>query len=436
LGCEFTADAVLKQLRAGCLPNDKEAAILDRRLQIDALRNRVVSGDIPILIEILEHGCDPTAGFATSLLRHHRRDSRVRNGLEERWSTANAYLKNRIMWRLLDCEDLDPGWQMEFRRFVCAEWETFQEFNRTFYGASDIALKGLGSRLADPSFPGSKKWIYLCCAPGVLDDRDAVRAIIRLGSLLPDTAAQEVARLLIDRPPSSMPGSETHDLAVKALTADDLAFLAKAALSRMRDGVLPTDEESDWLNQLPMIDAVRLQVMQEDLPWIFAVVEGETGKRAGLCLSMLRKFATWEDVQVRLRARWEQSNAFLRSHLIWRILDDPEVPEEWHRRLFEFILAEWQTFQEVSLKFMGTPQNVVAQVLKRIGDASFPDAKKWAYFCRVPEVAEDQEAARALVTLGLQMKNAFTRHVAAELLRRFFPRPDFDPAKPAAGQAA
>jgi hypothetical protein len=58
--------------------------------------------------------------------------------------------------------------------------------------------------------------------------------------------------------------------------------------------------------------------------------------------------------------------------------------------------------------------------LRRLGDPSFPESKKWAYLCRVPQVAEDQEAAKSLVTMGLLMQDEFTRHVAGVLLDRFF----------------
>jgi hypothetical protein len=82
---------------------------------------------------------------------------------------------------------------------VFSEWEVFQTFNRTFYGSPNESLRSLIIRLTDASFPMSKKWVYLCCAPGVLSDRECVGAVLRLGLMLPDTAAQETARVLISR---------------------------------------------------------------------------------------------------------------------------------------------------------------------------------------------------------------------------------------------
>lgn len=199
-----------------------------------------------------------------------------------------------------------------------------------------------------------------------------------------------------------------------------LNIVADAVVSYIRVGHLPTEEEADVLNRLPQINLLRTRIKEEDLAWVFDVLEKRSGEVAGLYLSFLRQYTKRPEVQARLRERWESAAPFLRAHLMWRILDDPDLPEEWHQRLFDFVLAEWSTFQQVSLKFLGTPQTVVVQALKRIGDPSFPDSKKWAYLCRVPEVAEDQEAAKALVALGLQMKDPFTREVAQKLLDRFF----------------
>jgi len=203
-----------------------------------------------------------------------------------------------------------------------------------------------------------------------------------------------------------------------------LSFPADAVVESLRQGHVPTEQDADWLNRLPIVDFLRSRMTEDDLRWLWPVIENESGERFGLHLSLLRMFTTRRDVQQRLQQRWQTADAFGKAHLIWRILDDPQLPEEWHRKLFRFVLGDWEEFQKVSLKFLGTPSNVVQQALKRIGDTSFPDSKKWAYLCRVPTVSDDPEAAKALVKLGLLMRDDFTREVAAELLNRFFGKPN------------
>jgi hypothetical protein len=105
---------------------------------------------------------------------------------------------------------------------------------------------------------------------------------------------------------------------------------------------------------------------------------------------------------------------------MWRILDDPQLPDEWHRTIFDFVIAEWETFSGVVRMFLGGPKSIIPNVLRRLGDASYPESKKWINFCRLPEIAEDQEAAKALVSLGRLMPDPFCREVAEVLLQRFF----------------
>ena len=90
------------------------------------------------------------------------------------------------------------------------------------------------------------------------------------------------------------------------------------------------------------------------------------------------------------------------------------------RRLFDFVLEEWPTFREVSLRFLGAPETVVPQMLVRITDPTYLETKKWACLCRVPEAAQDRNAAKALVGLGQHLSDPFAREVSTVLLKRFF----------------
>lgn len=416
----FIADATLAYIRAGHFPSEQDAKSLDRVPIIDALRQRVAESDIAAFTKIVATDDGPSAGFAASLLRRHVTTSEVRTCFEGRWRSASPYLKNRLMWRLLDLPDLTAEQHEMFRDFVFTHWDLFQDFNRGFFGPRTNALGVLVSRIVDPSFPASKKWAHLCCASAVTDDPEHARAVIQLGLLLPPGFAHDTALQVLGRFFVSKAQLKRQPQGLEGEGGISCGFVADAVVASLRGGSWPDDEEADWLNRLPIIDTIRARIRQSDLDWVWQVVESERGERTGLFLSLLKSFTKEEAVQARLQHLWRDANPFVRSHLMWRILDDPKLPASWHNDLFQFTLAEWNTFQRVSLKFLGSPQDAVAEALKRFGDPSFPESKKWAYLCRVPGVAHDQQAARALVSLGLQVKDDFTRKVAEELLRRFF----------------
>jgi hypothetical protein len=195
----FVADAIIAALRSGSYPSDEEARALDRRPLIDLLRQRIEESDVQPLLSIVERGPDGLAGFAASLLRRYAQQDTVKNCFESQWGKATPYLKNRLMWRMLDDPNLDQAWHARFFEFVIAEWKTFRDFNQEFYGGGPKALASILTRLADATFPESKKWIYLCSAPEVIDDRAAAKALVTLGRSMSDPFARDVAEILLER---------------------------------------------------------------------------------------------------------------------------------------------------------------------------------------------------------------------------------------------
>lgn len=413
---EFLANAVISSLRKGELPTPEESEALDSRPLIDTLRRKVEAEDVPWLLQMVKEKVGGAAGLAISLLRNHVADPRVRECFEARWEGAEPYVKNRLMWRLLDNPRLTGHWRHRFFRFVIDERESFRAFNRAFFGGGAEGVYNVLSRIGDTSFPDSKRWVYLCCLQDVFEDRGALNALLSLVRSSSDRFEREVADELLKGL------SEEAGCVAPQAPADEaagLGFLSAAVISYLREN-RPSEDDADLLNRLPLIDRLRGQVREENIPHLLDVVETESGAVAALYLSLLRSATSKPEVQRRLRARWDSADAFLRAHLMWRLLDDPELPPAWHRELFNFVLDNWAEFHEVSLRFLGTPDTVVTRALLRIADPSFPPTKKWAYLCRVPEVASDKAAARALVELGAIMPNPFTREVASVLLKRFF----------------
>lgn len=417
---QFVSDAILAHIKAGFLPTSEDARRLDSRPLIDTLRSTISGDDIQWLLGIVDSAPDATAGLACSLLRRHATRTDVRTTFENRWYTASPYVKNRLMWRMLDDPELPQPLHEEFFKFILNEWNTFTAFNRTFYGEGEDGVYNLLSRLGDPDIAASKKWIYLCCVPAVIERSDAAKALVEMGLTMNDVFTREVAAKLLQGVVSEAGFDSYQSQPRKTHESDGLAFISTALANHMRAGHLPWEQEADYLNRLPLIDFLRIQITESDLPWILRVIDTQSGEVWGLCLSLLRRFSSRGDIQEMLRSKWSEADSFNRAHLMWRLLDDPDLPSDWHERLFDFVLKEWSMFKQVSTKFLGTPDTIISQALLRMGDSSFPDSMKWAYLCRVPEVAKDQMAAKSLITLGASMPDPFCRRVATVLLERFF----------------
>src|ERR1044072_3838692 len=196
---EFLADAIICSLRRGELPTPEESEEIDSRPVIDGLRCKVEVQDVAWLLELGKGRTGATPGLATSLLRNHIADPRVLECFEARWEGAEPYVKNRLMWRLLDRTQATEWWRDRFLRFVLDEREIFRTFNHSFYGNGTEGIYNLLSRLGDTSFPDSKRWVYLCCLPDVLEDRSAVKSLLSLGLSSADRFERGVAGELLRR---------------------------------------------------------------------------------------------------------------------------------------------------------------------------------------------------------------------------------------------
>ena len=198
-------------------------------------------------------------------------------------------------------------------------------------------------------------------------------------------------------------------------------FMADAIITHLRSGHRPTDADVLILRLFEVIDDLRERITEEDVDWILLDIPRQSGPVMGLLLSLLRWHSHKADIQHLLRSRWENADSFERAHLFWRLLDDPQLPQEWHQRLMDWVLSEDSSphFEELIVEFFGQAKDVLPGCLQRLGDSSFPTSKKWAYVCAAAVAAEDQSAAKGIVMLAQDSSDPFTRSVASQLVSRF-----------------
>lgn len=175
---QLDAAAVLEGMRAADYPMGAQAELVDRLPTIDRLRQLVSADDIDWLLPLLDHSDDRLAGLAASMLRFQRNDQRVRQKYEKTWQRDSVYLKGRVMWRLLDYDDLAQEWHEQFRLFVVNHWSDFVVFNREFYGLGDDGFGRFLHRLNDSSYASQKRWIYMFSIPVLVEDRQGAELLI------------------------------------------------------------------------------------------------------------------------------------------------------------------------------------------------------------------------------------------------------------------
>ena len=201
-----------------------------------------------------------------------------------------------------------------------------------------------------------------------------------------------------------------------------LPFVADAVLAHLQSGKRPSVDEAVALTRLPLVAALRARIAPDDENWVVDLVN-MSGNYAKLGVSLIKNLAKKQaHVRELLRTRFlnaEGADASLRAWLFWKILDDPTLDQQWHKRLFDYAMEEWDTFRGPTLEHFGTPEQVLPLVLERLADASRPKSKQWASLVCLP-VAADKAAAKAVILLCHASLDEFGKKVADDLLKRFF----------------
>jgi hypothetical protein len=202
---------------------------------------------------------------------------------------------------------------------------------------------------------------------------------------------------------------------------EDCALIASAVMAMIRCGpsFFPSEADASLLDRRPLIDILRKKVAETDLPLICASFDKCRPELSGFLVSVTREHRRNPQVVDLLQRAWDSGDALIRARALWRILDLPEISEEWKNRIFEFVLQEWEAFNAVVSRFFGAGQTL-ASTLERINDRSFPREKRWIYLCPLAYAPSDKNAAKAIITQHLNDPDEFTRHVARTLLDRFF----------------
>jgi len=205
------------------------------------------------------------------------------------------------------------------------------------------------------------------------------------------------------------------------------SFIAEAVVEHLASGAWPSDDEAARLLYAPEVTQMRELVCRHSrlIPELLGVVRTETGSRAAFSLSLLRHVSADPDIAALFRNLFVSNSdrhSSLACHLIWRVLDDPALPRDWHQRLLDYILESWEAWKSHIGEFEEpTPDEVIAVVQGRLVDATYPEAKKWIYLLCLPVgLSSDTVAATALLVREGNSSDDFRAGVARQILQRFW----------------
>lgn len=211
------------------------------------------------------------------------------------------------------------------------------------------------------------------------------------------------------------------------MTEVAVRFTADAIVAHLESGALPDEGDAARLLYAAEIKTMRELVAQRPplVERLLQIAERETGARPAFALALIRHACSQAATAVRLRRLFDERAATdpaLACHLIWRVLDDPDLPEDWHKRLSDYLMDNWEAWKQHLAEFREPgPAGMIEVIRGRLSDPSYPSSKKWIYlFCLPDGLASDGREAERIVREAAGSGEENIRFVAEALLARFY----------------
>jgi hypothetical protein len=206
-----------------------------------------------------------------------------------------------------------------------------------------------------------------------------------------------------------------------------IQFVAEAIVAHLESGAFPDEGDAARLLYAAEIEIMRELVGRRPglVERLLKIAEAGTGARPAFALTLIRHWCDQPEVAARLRALFEAREArdpALACHIVWRVLDDPKLPEEWHRRLFDYLMKNWDAWKRhvAEVKEPG-PEGMIETVRGRLENPTYPRSKKWIYLLCLPDgLASDRLEAERMIREAASSPEEHMRSVAEVLLSRFY----------------
>lgn len=160
---DYLANKVLQDLRSGHSLNDDLAKELNLPPAIDSLRPKIKKEDRDMLIALGKSRKRGARGLALALLKTLGKDKKVKDFFREFWKKTRDYnTKHDVMWRLLDYGQLEVELHREIFEFVIRDFDRWVTKAGAWPKGDSNVIPFVKDRLANPHYPKTKAWVYLC----------------------------------------------------------------------------------------------------------------------------------------------------------------------------------------------------------------------------------------------------------------------------------
>jgi hypothetical protein len=162
-----------------------------------------------------------------------------------------------------------------------------------------------------------------------------------------------------------------------------------------------SDEDAVKFDNKQLVYELRELVTESDSEKLVKRCYDDTYSNKVKCLyiTLTRKYCTIDPVRQLIKDLWGKADNILKEGILWRLLDDKTLQEEWHRKIFQYVNSNYSTyFTDSIITYYGNGQKGMNGVIDSLNDSRFPDSKKWVYLYSLLVYNEvDKEKVKTII---------------------------------------
>jgi hypothetical protein len=224
---------IAKHLVEDCRSGHQMTATLCRAMHNEQVvriaRKLIQESDFEWIKKMCDSAEEDVCRLGLSLMRPLAIRRNLREFFLNLWTKwENSYpVRAELLHRITDFEDLPITIHKELFSFVVNNWESWIDAVRKWTGGSRYVIDYCKRRLADPDFPVSKHWVYLCSAVASNNPSEARELITDYMQQAREKLNQEVVSFLEQDVVPAVHGRLPH--VAEQLTMEILAVRVAAA---------------------------------------------------------------------------------------------------------------------------------------------------------------------------------------------------------------
>jgi len=185
-----------------------------------------------------------------------------------------------------------------------------------------------------------------------------------------------------------------------------------------------SEQDAIELDNKNLVYALRNKVTEADCSNLVNKCYDNTISSKVKCLyiTLIRKYCTSEPFKQQLKILWEKADDILKEAILWRLLDDETLDEDWHQKIFDYVKINYSTyFKESIITYYGVGEKGLKEAIQSLNDNQFPETKKWIYLFGliVYKDIDNEMVKSALSHQKTISKYSFTSKVCDYILTNF-----------------